>query len=86
MTGITIPQKSATIGMTVISACVLIYLLSHIFWWTVGSGGLLIGVHGFLRDASMHQDQDDKVDMIGDLSLDENASFLNPVVGVAQAV
>ena len=36
-------------------------------------------MHAFFRDASMHQDQEDRVEMHGDLSLDENASFLNPV-------
>lgn len=31
----------------------------------------------------MHQDQDDRVEMSGDLTLEENAAFLNPVEGVA---
>jgi hypothetical protein len=69
--------------MGAISAVVLFYLLSHIFWWTAGSGGFLVSVHAFLRDASMHQDQDDRVEMHGDLSLEENAAFLNPVEGSA---
>mmetsp|Transcript_35228 Transcript_35228/g.40189 ORF Transcript_35228/g.40189 Transcript_35228/m.40189 type:complete len:242 (+) Transcript_35228:324-1049(+) len=80
---VSIPQKTATIGMSVISAFVLFYLLSHIFWWTTGSGGFLCGMHAAFRDASMHQDEGDKVDMSGDLTLDEsneNAAFLNPVV------
>lgn len=74
-----IPQKQATIAMATVSALVLFYLLSHIFWWTAGSGGFLVAMHAFFRDASMHQDQEDRVEMHGDLSLDENASFLNPV-------
>mmetsp|Transcript_21703 Transcript_21703/g.35866 ORF Transcript_21703/g.35866 Transcript_21703/m.35866 type:complete len:200 (-) Transcript_21703:206-805(-) len=78
-----ISQKHATIVMGALSAVVLFYLLSHIFWWTTGSGGLLVAVHSFLRDASMHQDQDDRVEMLGDLSLEENAAFLNPVEGTA---
>lgn len=78
-----IPQKTATICMAVISAFVLFYLLSHIFWWTTGSGGFLVLIHAFLRDASMHQDQEDIVEMEGDLSLEENAAFLNPVEGTA---
>jgi hypothetical protein len=76
-------QKHATITMAGISAVVLFYLLSHIFWWTTGSGGLLVATHAFLRDASMHQDSDDRVEMSGDLSLEENAAFLNPVEGTA---
>jgi hypothetical protein len=76
-----IPQKQATIAMGVISAVVLFYLLSHIFWWTAGSGSFLVMLHAFFRDASMHQDQEDRVEMHGDLSLDENAAFLNPVEG-----
>lgn len=79
---LSISQKHASIGMGVISAMVLFYLLSHIFWWTLGSGGFLVGMHGFLRDASMHQDSEDRVEMSGDLTLEgENASFLNPVEG-----
>jgi hypothetical protein len=80
---ISLNQKHATITMAAISAVVLFYLLSHIFWWTTGSGGLLVAVHAFLRDASMHQDSDDRVEMSGDLSLEENAAFLNPVEGTA---
>uniref|UniRef100_A0A7S1UXJ1 PRA1 family protein n=1 Tax=Grammatophora oceanica TaxID=210454 RepID=A0A7S1UXJ1_9STRA len=75
----TITQKQATIGMGIISAFVLMYLLSHIFWWTIFSGGFLISIHAGLRDASMHQDSNDRVEMSGDLSLEENAAFLNPV-------
>lgn len=81
---IQISQKIATLGMSGVSVLVLFWLLSNIFWWTIGSGGFLCTVHGVLRDASMHQDEDDRVDMSGDLTLDENnenASFLNPVEG-----
>lgn len=72
--------------MGIVSAVVLMYLLENVFWWTLGSGGLLAGVHSFLRDASMHQDQDDKVEMLGDLAFEENAAFLNPVVTVVDKV
>ena len=70
-TGITVTQKQAMLGMSVISAIVLIYLLSHIFWWTMFTSGFLVGSHAALRDASMHKDEEDKVDMVGDLTLDE---------------
>jgi len=77
--GITITQKQASIGMSGISVLVLIWLLSHIFWMALATSGFLCGVHGILRDASMHKDEEDKVIMQGDLSLDENeeATFLN---------
>lgn len=44
---------------------------------TLATSGFLCGVHGLLRDASMHKDEEDKVVMQGDLSLDEEATFLN---------
>eukprot|EP00581_Thalassiosira_minuscula_P008588 CAMPEP_0183705104 /NCGR_PEP_ID=MMETSP0737-20130205/2274_1 /TAXON_ID=385413 /ORGANISM="Thalassiosira miniscula, Strain CCMP1093" /LENGTH=243 /DNA_ID=CAMNT_0025932187 /DNA_START=35 /DNA_END=766 /DNA_ORIENTATION=+ len=80
--GITISQKHASIAMSGVSVLVLIYLLSHIFWMTLATSGFLSGVHMLLRDASMHKDEEDKVVMQGDLSLDvgdvgEEASFLN---------
>jgi hypothetical protein len=76
-----IPQKTATIGMAILSVFVLLYLLSGIFWWTLLSSGFLVAVHAFLRDASMHKDLDDAVDMHGDLNLGEDASFLNSAQG-----
>ena len=75
--GITITQKQASIGMGGLSVLVLIWLLSHIFWWTLSTSGFLTGVHMLLRDASMHKDEEDRVEMQGDLSLDEEATFLN---------
>ena len=60
-----------------VSVIVLIWLLSHIFWMALATSGFLCGVHCLLRDASMHKDEEDKVVMQGDLSLDEEATFLN---------
>lgn len=74
--GITITQKQASIGMGAFTALALIWLLSHIFWWTLSTSGFLTGVHMLLRDASMHKDEEDKVEMSGDLSLNEEAAFL----------
>jgi len=69
--------------MTAVSGLWLFYLLSHVFWYTVSTSGFLVALHGFFRDASMHQDEGDKVEMSGDLnlgdSLGEDAAFLNPV-------
>ena len=38
-------------------------------------------MHCLLRDASMHKDEEDRVEMQGDLSLDEEATFLNTSAG-----
>jgi hypothetical protein len=76
---LTISQKQASLGMTIVSGFVLVNILSHIFWWTLGSSGCIIGVHAFLRDASMHKDEEDRVQMTGDVELGgESAAFLNP--------
>ena len=78
--GLSISAKQATMVMGIISVIVLMYLLSHVFWWTLFSSGFLISLHLLLRDASMHKDEGDKIDMTGDLDLDtsEDAAFLNP--------
>ena len=79
---ITIQQKQASIGMTALSGIVLFYLLRHIFWWTVGSSGCLVGIHAFLRDASLHKDAEDRIEMRGDIgsgvvgAVEEEAAFL----------
>lgn len=79
--GITVSQKHASIVLAVISGLMLIQVLSHVFWWTLFSGGFISGVHAFLRDASMHKDEEDRIEMTGDVQLSEageDASFLNP--------
>lgn len=73
--GITISQKQATIAMSGISVFVLMWILSNVFWWTTSTSLVLIGCHSLFRDSSMLRDEEDKVDMIGDLG--EDASFLN---------
>lgn len=80
--GIKVTQKNASIAMSAVSVLVLFYLLSHIFWWTLFTSGFLAGTHGLLRDASMHKDEEDRVEMMGDLG--EDAAFLNtpPLVDV----
>jgi hypothetical protein len=66
--------------MALLSVVVLLYLLSNVFWYTLFSSGFLSGIHVLLRDASMHKDEGDRVQMSGDLDLHEteDASFLNP--------
>ncbi len=71
----TISQKNATIGLSVFSAIFLIWLLSNVFWWTLFSSGFLVAIHAILRDASMHQDGEDQMDMVGEFS-GEQAAFL----------
>jgi hypothetical protein len=73
--GKNISQNQATIGLMGVSALVLFYLLSGIFWWAVFSSGFLVLIHAGLRDASMHQDGDDHVDMVGEVP-GETAAFL----------
>ena len=78
--GISISQKQATVAMTAVSGLWLFYLLSHVFWWTLASSAFLVGVHSLLRDASMHKDEEDKIEMVGDIAIsgEEDAAFLNP--------
>lgn len=76
---VTISQRQAYIGMAVLSGFVLVNILSHIFWWTLGSSGCIIGAHALLRDASMHKDEEDRIQMTGDVELGgEQSAFLNP--------
>jgi hypothetical protein len=77
LSGVSISQTNATIGMAGLSVLVLIWLLSGIFWWTLASSGFLVGVHAVFRDASMHQDTEDRVDMVGEVT-GESAAFLSP--------
>ena len=68
--------------MGIISVLVLFYLLQQVFWWTLFSSGFLILGHALTRDASLHKDAEDQVDMQGDLTLPaggsgEDAAFLN---------
>lgn len=65
--GINVSQKQATIAMSIFSFLVLFKILSGVFWWTLSTSGILVGAHSVLRDASMHKDEDDKVQMSGDL-------------------
>jgi hypothetical protein len=82
--GVSVSQKTATMGMAIVSIFVLLRLLSGIFWWTLFSSGFLVAVHAITRDASMHKDINDAVDMQGDLEFHagEDASFLNTAATV----
>lgn len=77
---ISISQTQATIGMGVISAFTLIWILRNVFWWALGSSGFLTALHAGLRDASMHQDGEDQVTMVGEVEPNgEKAAFLGQV-------
>lgn len=80
--GVSISQKNATMGLSIFSAIALFWLLSSVFWWTLFTSGMFMSVHAVLRDASMHQDGEDQMDMVGEFSGGEQASFLgqDPVV------
>jgi len=71
--GIEISQKQASIVLSVISVVVLFYVLSHVFWWTLATSGFFVGVHAILRDASMHKDEEDKVQMSGEVVVEDEA-------------
>jgi len=75
--GLSINQKHASIGMAVLSVLVLLWLLKSVFWWTLFSSAFLVGLHALFRDASLHKDEGDKVEMHGDLNLGEDVAFLN---------
>lgn len=75
-----ISQTQATVVMGGISAFTLIWILSGVFWWAFGSSGFLTVLHAGLRDASMHQDGEDQVTMVGEVEpvsqAGEQAAFL----------
>jgi len=79
--GRSISQSQATTGLVIFSAFSLFFLLRQAFWYALCSSGFLVLVHAGLRDASMHQDGDDHVDMVGEVP-GETASFLNDNSGV----
>ena len=75
-----ISQTQASMAMGVVSAFTLIWILSSVFWWALGSSGFLTVLHAGLRDASMHQDGEDQVTMVGEVpSVGEQAAFLGQV-------
>lgn len=77
--GAEISQKQASIVMGALSVVVLFYVLSHVFWWTLATSGFFVGVHAVLRDASMHKDEEDKVQMSGEV-IEEDEAFLGEEV------
>jgi len=75
---VTVTQKQISMVMTIFTLFALFWVLSGIFWWTLTLSGLCVIGHTIMRDASMHRDDGDKVEMLGELDLEENATFLNP--------
>jgi hypothetical protein len=76
----TITQTQATIAMAIITGFTLIWILSGVFWWALGSSGCLTVLHAALRDASMHQDGEDQVTMVGEVTpAGEQSAFLGQV-------
>jgi hypothetical protein len=76
-TEMNISQKTATQGMAAVSFCILLYLLSGIFWWTLLSSGFLIAVHAFLRNPAIRKDMDsddDAVDLESPLDAQEEST------------
>eukprot|EP00429_Kryptoperidinium_foliaceum_P039978 CAMPEP_0176169116 /NCGR_PEP_ID=MMETSP0120_2-20121206/86566_1 /TAXON_ID=160619 /ORGANISM="Kryptoperidinium foliaceum, Strain CCMP 1326" /LENGTH=227 /DNA_ID=CAMNT_0017506865 /DNA_START=27 /DNA_END=710 /DNA_ORIENTATION=- len=71
--GVTISQKNATIGLSIFSAIASVWLLQGVFVWALFSSGFLVSIHAVLRDASMHQDGEDQMDMVGEFSGEQDA-------------
>ena len=69
-----ISNRQTVFFMSAVTIVCLLYVLSSVFWWTCFSSAFCIFGHGVGRDASMHKDQEDHVEMSGDL---EEAPFLN---------
>jgi len=78
ISGISISPRNANIAAGAFSAVVLFWLLSGIFWWSLATSGFFTGLHAVFRDASMHQDTEDQVDMVGEVT-GESAAFLGDV-------
>ena len=76
--GITVSQKQASIVMCILSGLFLFYLLKSVFWYSIFSSAFVVAGHAFFRDASMHKDEEDKVEMTGDMEIGETDAFLNP--------
>jgi len=75
-----VSQTQATVVMGGISAVTLIFILSAVFWWALFSSGFLAALHAALRDASMHQDGEDQVAMMGEVPPGgEQTAFLGQV-------
>jgi hypothetical protein len=76
--GVLITQKIATGAMSVITVICLIYVLSSIFWYSLSISGFCVLSHGLFRDATMVGDEDEEIEMDGDL---EDVPFLNAKTG-----
>lgn len=75
-----VSQTQATVVMGGITAFTLIWILSGVFWWALFSSGFLTALHAALRDASMHQDGEDQVAMMGEVAPGgEQTAFLGQV-------
>ena len=69
-------------ALGIFSAMALFWLLTSVFWWTLFTSGFFVSIHAVLRDASMHQDQEDQMDMVGEFDGGEQGSFLGQDPGV----
>eukprot|EP00934_Nitzschia_sp_Nitz4_P008137 Nitzschia sp. Nitz4//scaffold30_size153850//9938//10887//NITZ4_002757-RA/size153850-augustus-gene-0.65-mRNA-1//-1//CDS//3329547199//8127//frame0 len=73
---VSISQQNVLIGLSLFTAVMLFLMLTSIFWYSLFSSGFLILAHAVMRDASMHQDGEDQVDMVGEIASGEQDSFL----------
>mmetsp|Transcript_48485 Transcript_48485/g.58698 ORF Transcript_48485/g.58698 Transcript_48485/m.58698 type:complete len:183 (-) Transcript_48485:181-729(-) len=55
----TVTRKVVSVGMTALSAIVLLYVLANVFWWALSTSIFFMMVHAVLRDASKYKDTSD---------------------------
>lgn len=72
--GVLITSRVASAFMSAVTLVCLIWVLSSVFWYSLSLSLFLALAHAAARDATMVGDEDDKVEMDGDL---EDVPFLN---------
>jgi len=77
--GYPISQSRATLAMSVLSIFVLKHLLSKVFWWAFSTSAFFVATHALFRNAAVQMDDEDRVEMYGNLSYDamgKNDTFI----------
>lgn len=56
-----VTRKVVSVGMTAISAVVLLYVLSNVFWWALTTSIFFMGVHALFRDSSKYMAENEVI-------------------------
>jgi len=56
-----VTRKVVSVGMTAISAVVLLYVLSNVFWWALSTSIFFMLLHAVFRDASKYKSEADVI-------------------------